>query len=235
MDREPGTEVSRRAGMLCGFPHPQHGHQGGHTRQCCKINREPDGDLLGEVDTGQTADQSGIVHGRADDHGEDHRDRMPAHLEIEHPRPVGGPPGCLQRIVGQRFIGPAGSGLGGAAEDAIEKERPENHRHVSERHHDQDQHLEDHQAGGENHEPFAAEQVGQGARGYFQQDNGHGPDSVEHGEMFQGESIIEEQDGKHRVIEPRPEKDPVPDKQTDIRNFQDRCRAVRWVGHERQR
>ena len=55
------------------------------------------------------------------------------------------------------------------------------------------------QAGAEG---ASAEQIGQSPGRHLGDDNGCRPDTVEHGELFDGEPVIEKENGEDRIIKP---------------------------------
>ena len=157
-----------------------------------------------------------VVDRRAKGHGDDVAGVLGAHLPFQHPRPLGRHVVGNQGVVGERLVGTAGQGLGQAAEHPVGEKHPKNHPPVTQRHKGEQGHFHDHEHGGGHQQPFAAEHVGQGARGHLGQDNGHRPDGVKQGELFQGQAVVEKQDGEHRVVETGVEQHPKGHEQPDV-------------------
>ena len=61
--------------------------------------------------------------------------------------------------------------------------------------------------------------VGQRTGWHFEQYDGSGPGRIEQGKLFQGQTIVQKQDGKYRIIKPAVKKNPEGNKQADISNF----------------
>ena len=155
------------------------------------------------------------------DHGDEEATRLPAHEGFEDARPSGFAVCFRQRVVSQSLVGPAGAGLGCAAQDAVQDEEPE-HPHSAGRE-GKHSHLGDHERGVHNHNTLASYDIGQCARGDFQHDDDHGPDDIEQCVLLEGKPEIEEEDADDRVVEPRVKKDTKGDKEREV--------AVEGGGH----
>ena len=152
-------------------------------------------------------------HGTAD-HGDEESAGFPPHEGFEHAGPRCLAVGFGQRIVGEGFVCPAGAGFGRAAEDAVEHEKPEHPR--TPRGEGEDGHFRNHEPGGEDHDTFASDHVGQGAGRNFQHDDDHGPDDIEQRVLLEGESEIEEENADDRVVKPRVEEHAEGDEEGEV-------------------
>ena len=125
-------------------------------------------------------------------------------------------PFSCKGVVGEGLVGSTGRGFGGSGKESVGEDHHEENPAAVLRGEKEEGHLENHHHAGGDEEFLAANGVGEGSRGDFEEKDGGGPDRVHGQELFATEPEVEKEDGEDGVVGPSIVKNGEPSVESDV-------------------